>query len=604
MNDMSPVLRESPLEIPLPPLQPLYSVVPPIRTILKNLEWIKAEYGQRAFEWDEIDWSTPGIPRKMWGPWDVIHKPESQDDLPREFGFYVVSGLIQLGDDLATAKLTAAGSFITNRVPALATRKLILCKQLSKIHYPSPLARATTLTGDEYQGTPMEGIIKRLLDSNGFTEDDLAMSFLAPTTVAKDGSGRFVAHKTIRSKRDSSTLLAAHAHAKNLIGILGWAGLLTIPIDKQPTATMFINRNDNNPLALFALAGTVPRYNISASRVGGMRKAEYQAALGDPGAPYTEGILAPSSTGLAAGGGGGFAKSKWVSSIGRFLKKEYATEALRPESSSVTYEMGRVGRELLIQDLVASGPDEMLTKAKSIFDAIEQKLPIDPSILPLNIRLPKRLEIGHRASLQELAVVMLATGPIDHCPLIEPGLKYYPHERRIQHAGAHAIDLKMNYDSLALMIESTNGHGVDQSEREMNSIKRHLGNLMEQNAGKPTYGLFVCGELERDTLHSLRGSASIANPRERRAIIPITSDDFFELALSLYQRQNQEVDLAEFITTCIDKLQDPITTADMWRQLISDCARLARAPHLRTKPMTTVVETTFQTIVANAPDLK
>jgi len=75
------------------------------------------------------------------------------------------------------------------------------------------------------------------------------------------------------------------------------------------------------------------------------------------------------------------------------------------------------------------------------------------------------------------------------------------------HAVGGSSDFKIDYDDHALMIEVTLTDSTNQRRAEMESVSRHLGNILlslEEEKRKKSYGIFIAPHLDKNVLNDFR----------------------------------------------------------------------------------------------------
>jgi len=108
------------------------------------------------------------------------------------------------------------------------------------------------------------------------------------------------------------------------------------------------------------------------------------------------------------------------------------------------------------------------------------------------------------------------------------------------HAVGGSSDFKIDYEDHTLMIEVTLTDSTNQRRAEMESVSRHLGNILlslEEEKRKKSYGIFIAPHLDKNVLNDFRtrqisfweGNASFVKGMD---ILPLDTDDLISVLKS------------------------------------------------------------------------
>ncbi|WP_164969008.1 AlwI family type II restriction endonuclease [Arcobacter sp. CECT 8989] len=110
------------------------------------------------------------------------------------------------------------------------------------------------------------------------------------------------------------------------------------------------------------------------------------------------------------------------------------------------------------------------------------------------------------------------------------------------HAVGGSSDFEYDYGSHKLMIEVTLTDGTNQRRAEMESVSRHLGNMLlklpDGDKRKESYGIFIASYLDRNVLNDFRSRRVIPWENSRgdyingMNILPLNTDDIIEILSS------------------------------------------------------------------------
>ncbi len=110
------------------------------------------------------------------------------------------------------------------------------------------------------------------------------------------------------------------------------------------------------------------------------------------------------------------------------------------------------------------------------------------------------------------------------------------------HAVGGSSDFEYDYGSHKLMIEVTLTDGTNQRRAEMESVSRHLGNMLlklpDGDKRKKSYGIFIASYLDRNVLKDFRSRRVVPWENSRgdyingMNILPLNTDDIIEILSS------------------------------------------------------------------------
>lgn len=121
------------------------------------------------------------------------------------------------------------------------------------------------------------------------------------------------------------------------------------------------------------------------------------------------------------------------------------------------------------------------------------------------------------------------------------------------HAAGGSADFEYDYNDHNLMIEVTLTDSTNQRRAEMESVSRHLGNMLlntlDTNKRDNSYAIFIAPHLDRNVLNDFRSRRimpwenSKGQYIEGMSILPFTTEDIIEI---LYSNENYRVLKEEF----------------------------------------------------------
>lgn len=108
------------------------------------------------------------------------------------------------------------------------------------------------------------------------------------------------------------------------------------------------------------------------------------------------------------------------------------------------------------------------------------------------------------------------------------------------HAVGGSSDFEIIYEDHVLMIEVTLTDNTNQRRAEMESVSRHLGNILlsiEENKREKSYGIFIAPHLDRNVLNDFRARRATywensSGYIKGMDILPIDTDDLIEILKS------------------------------------------------------------------------
>ncbi|OCL81608.1 AlwI restriction endonuclease [Arcobacter porcinus] len=110
------------------------------------------------------------------------------------------------------------------------------------------------------------------------------------------------------------------------------------------------------------------------------------------------------------------------------------------------------------------------------------------------------------------------------------------------HAAGGSSDFEYDYNDHKLMIEVTLTDGTNQRRAEMESVSRHLGQMLlkidDENKRRNSFGIFIASYLDRNVLNDFRSRRNVPWENSRgdyvdgMNILPINTDDIIEILIS------------------------------------------------------------------------
>jgi hypothetical protein len=110
------------------------------------------------------------------------------------------------------------------------------------------------------------------------------------------------------------------------------------------------------------------------------------------------------------------------------------------------------------------------------------------------------------------------------------------------HAVGGSSDFEYDYGNHKLMIEVTLTDGTNQRRAEMESVSRHLGNMLlrisDENKRRESYGIFIASYLDRNVLNDFRSRRLVPWENSRGEyingmnILPLDTDDIIAILSS------------------------------------------------------------------------
>ncbi|MDA3057641.1 AlwI family type II restriction endonuclease [Campylobacter sp. VBCF_05 NA6] len=140
-------------------------------------------------------------------------------------------------------------------------------------------------------------------------------------------------------------------------------------------------------------------------------------------------------------------------------------------------------------------------------------------------------------------IVAIAWHYIDDCKIeriLDAGLSLDNDLLPKSHAVGGASDFLYDYNTHELMIEVTLTEATNQRRAEMESVSRHLGNLLlnlNENKAEKSYAIFIAPYLDKNVLNDFRSRIYCYFENDKKFIkgmniLPLSSDDLVQILIS------------------------------------------------------------------------